>query len=73
MIVLDACALVDVVLDQPAGPWVLDQIARDEVLSAAHQPAECLSALARLVRAGEIDRQPPATRYPRWQSCRNAW
>lgn len=55
MIVLDASALVDLVLDQPAGPWVLEQIARDEVTAPAHQPAEVLSAIARLVRSGEID------------------
>lgn len=60
MIVLDASALVELVLDQPAGPWVLERIARDEVVSPAHQPAEALSAIARLVRAGEID--PTAAR-----------
>lgn len=54
MIVLDAAALVDVVLDQPAAGWVLDQITGDEVRAPSHQPAEVLSAIARLVRAGEI-------------------
>lgn len=58
MIVLDASALVDAVLDQPAAEWVLEQIAGEEVAAPAHQPAEVLSALSRLVRAGEID---PAT------------
>ncbi len=52
---LDASALVDVVLDQPAAEWVLDQIVDEEVSSPAHQPAEVLSALARLVRADELD------------------
>lgn len=55
MIVLDASALVDVVLDQPAAAWVLDRIASEEINSPAHQPAEVLSALTRLLRAGELD------------------
>ena len=55
MIVLDAAALVDVVLDQPAKPWVLEHLESSPVVSPAHQPAEVLSALARLARAGTID------------------
>jgi predicted nucleic acid-binding protein len=55
MIVLDASALVDVVLDQPAKPWVLEQLTGTEVCAPAHQLAEVLSALARLVRAGTIE------------------
>lgn len=55
MIVLDASALVDVVLDQPTAAWVLDRIVDEEVSSPAHQPAEVLSALTRLVRADELD------------------
>ncbi len=51
MIVLDASALVDVVIDQPAKGWVLDHIAGEPLIAPAHQPAEVLSALARLVRA----------------------
>lgn len=54
MIVLDASALVDVILDQPTAPWVLDRVAGEEIHCPAHQPAEVLSALARLARAGEI-------------------
>ena len=38
MIVLDASALVDVVLDQPHGSWVLAQIAGEQVCAPAHQP-----------------------------------
>lgn len=53
MIVLDASALVDVVLDQPAKPWILDQL-ESPVLAPAHQLAEVLSALTRLVRADAI-------------------
>ncbi|MDR0344015.1 MAG: type II toxin-antitoxin system VapC family toxin [Nocardiopsaceae bacterium] len=52
MIVLDASALVDVVLDQPAAAWVLDQISDEGIRSPSHQPAEVLSALSRLVRDG---------------------
>jgi predicted nucleic acid-binding protein len=53
MIVLDASALVDVVIDQPPKQSVLEQL--DQPIAApAHQLAEVLSALARLVRAGTI-------------------
>ncbi len=55
MIVLDASALIDAVLDQPAAGWVLDEIADAEVAAPAHQPAEILSAIARLVRATKVD------------------
>lgn len=54
MIVLDASALVDVVLDQSTKPWVLDRLRGQTVVAPAHQPAEVLSALSRLVRAGEL-------------------
>jgi predicted nucleic acid-binding protein len=55
VIVLDASALVDVVLDQPAANWVLDQITDDEITAPAHQLVEVLSALARLVRATQLE------------------
>ena len=58
MIVLDASALIDAVLDQPAASWVLDQIAEDEVSAPAHQPAEVLSALVRLVRNAQLELEP---------------
>lgn len=51
MIVLDASALVDVVADQPAKDWVLDQLDGEQVLAPAHQLAEIASAVGRLVRA----------------------
>lgn len=54
MIVLDASALVDVVLDQLPAPWLLDQIAGEDVVAPAHQPAEVLSAIGRLVRSGDL-------------------
>lgn len=54
MIVLDAAALVDVVLDQPARGWVLDRVGGQEVCAPAHQPAEVVSAIARLRRGGAI-------------------
>jgi predicted nucleic acid-binding protein len=54
VIVLDASALIDAVLDQPGAQWVLDQIADDEVSAPALQPAEILSALARLVRSAQL-------------------
>lgn len=55
MIVLDASALVDVVLDQPSAQWVLAKVAEGEVSAPAHQPAEILSALARLVRGATLE------------------
>jgi predicted nucleic acid-binding protein len=57
MIVLDASALVGLVLDQPVAEWVLDQLEGQEVLAPAHQPAEVLSAVARLVRGDVLDDQ----------------
>lgn len=51
---LDASALVDVVLDQPHKGWVLDQLSDEQVCAPAHQPAEVLSAVARFHRAGHI-------------------
>jgi len=55
VIVLDASALVDVVTDQEAAPWLLDRIAGEQVHAPSHQPAEVLSALARMVRAGDLE------------------
>lgn len=54
MIVLDAAALVDAVLDQPSKAWVLNQLTGQDVCAPAHQPAEVLSAVARLLRADQI-------------------
>lgn len=54
MIVLDAAALVDVVLDQAASGWVLDQVTGEEIRAPGHQLAEVLSAVSRLVRAAAL-------------------
>lgn len=54
MIVLDSSALVDVLLDQQHAGWLLDQLQSGEVMAPAHQPAEALSAIARLHRAGAL-------------------
>ncbi len=54
MIVLDASALVDVLVDQEHAGWLLDRMRSEEVLAPAHQPAEVLSALTRLERAGVL-------------------
>jgi predicted nucleic acid-binding protein len=51
VIVLDASALIDVALVQRNVKWILDQIDADDVTAPAHQPAEVLSALVRMVRA----------------------
>ncbi|WP_219417787.1 type II toxin-antitoxin system VapC family toxin [Pseudonocardia nigra] len=54
MIVLDASALVDVVLAQKNADWILGLLDEEDVAAPSHQPAEVLSALARLVRAGVL-------------------
>lgn len=54
MIVLDASALVDVVIGQPTRAWVLDRLRGQELVAPSHQPAEVLSAVARLVRGGAL-------------------
>ena len=54
MIVLDASALVDIVLAQLNAEWILGQLDGEEVVAPSHQPAEVLSALARLVRSGGL-------------------
>jgi predicted nucleic acid-binding protein len=51
VIVLDASGLIDVALVQRNVKWILDQINEDDVAAPAHQPAEVLSALVRMVRA----------------------
>lgn len=35
--------------------WVLDEIADEEVSAPAHQPAEVLAAITRLVRTAQVD------------------
>ena len=55
MIVLEASAVVDTVLDRPSAGWVRAQRTDVDVIAPAHQPAEVLSALARLVHARAID------------------
>lgn len=55
MIVLDAAALVDVLLDQPSRDWVLSRLEAEEICAPAHQPTEVLSAITRLQRAGDLD------------------
>jgi len=54
VIVLDPSVLVDVLLDQQHAGWLLDQLQSGEVMAPAHQPAEALSAIARLHRAGVL-------------------
>jgi predicted nucleic acid-binding protein len=54
VIVLDASALVDLVLDQPGAEWVVGQIDGEEITAPAHQSGEVLSALARLVRGAVL-------------------
>jgi predicted nucleic acid-binding protein len=55
VIVLDASALVDIVTDRPWKPWVHDTVRGHPIAAPAHQLAEVASAVARLVRADELD------------------
>ena len=55
MIVLDASALVEVVLALPHRDWVLARLVGEDVAAPAHQLVEVASALARLERAGVVD------------------
>jgi predicted nucleic acid-binding protein len=57
VIVLDATALVDVLTDQPSKSWVLSQLRGQDVVAPAHQPAEVLSAIARLQRGGVMTKR----------------
>lgn len=52
MIVLDASALVEVVLALRHRDWVLEHLAGEDVFAPPHQLVEVASALARLERAG---------------------
>ena len=54
MIVLDASALVEVVLALPQRDWVLAHLVGEDVAAPPHQLAEVASALARLERAGVL-------------------
>lgn len=53
MIVIDASAVVDVVVGNDNRLAVLDQLG-DRLCAPAHQPAQVLSALAHLMRAGDL-------------------
>lgn len=52
--VVDASAVVDVLIGSDRAAHVRDQLGRAELLSVAHLDAEVFSALARLARAGEL-------------------
>jgi len=54
VIVLDASALVDVLVEQPNADWLLQRMVGTEVCAPGHQTVEALSAIARLHRAGLI-------------------
>lgn len=54
VIVLDASALVDVLVEQPNADWLLQHMVGTEVCAPGHQTVEALSALTRLHRAGHI-------------------
>lgn len=55
MIVLDASAVVDVVVESPRTPAIRSLLTEHRAVAPGHQLAEVLSAIARLVRATVID------------------
>ncbi|MDP8927196.1 MAG: hypothetical protein M3O70_01090 [Actinomycetota bacterium] len=58
--------IVGAARDQEHAGWLLDRMQSGEVMAPAHQPAEVLSAIARLQRAGGV-RAPgahPGSRRP---------
>jgi predicted nucleic acid-binding protein len=54
-VVIDASALIDLLLGGPVGDAVADRIASHTLHGPAHIDAESLSALGRLHRASELD------------------
>lgn len=53
-VVVDASAVVDLLLGGPLGDSVADRLAGHGLHGPAHLDAECFSALGRLNRAGEL-------------------
>lgn len=51
-VVLDASAVVDLLIGGPAAPWLTGRLAGIEASAPGHMPAEVLSALGRRYRAG---------------------
>lgn len=56
-VVLDASALVDLLLQGPTAAWVEEHLQSRTIHAPAHMPAEVLSALGRIHRAGHGDGQ----------------
>ena len=54
MIVLDAAALIEVVLGLPHRDWVLRHLEDGDVCAPPHQMVEVASALGRLERSGAV-------------------
>jgi len=66
-VVVDASALVDLLLGNELSTGVRDRLAGHELHAPAHLPAEVLSALGRLHRAGDLDADEVESRL-RWLS-----
>lgn len=73
MIVLHSTALLDAVLDQPGGAWVVGRIRSDVVAAPGHQPAETLTALHRLLDADAISPAGCAHRTRSTSHWRRNW
>lgn len=57
-LVLDASALVDVLIDGENASWVVDRIADHTLHAPAHMPAEVLTALHGVLRRGHSLPEP---------------
>jgi predicted nucleic acid-binding protein len=82
--VIDASALVDLLLGGPVGDAVARRIASHRLHGPAHLDSEVFSAMGRLYRAGEIDgdtvgtligqlANAPIERHPLAPLLRGAW
>jgi predicted nucleic acid-binding protein len=83
-VIVDASAMVDVLLGGPLGGAVARRLSGHVLHGPAHLDAECLSALGRLSRAGHVrpatvERQldllaaAPIERHPVADRLRGAW
>lgn len=69
LLVLDASAMVDLLLDSDAAAGVRDVIANRPLAAPAHFDVEVLSALGRLQRAGDLTESDVSVRIERLVSA----
>ena len=69
MVVVDASAMVDLLLGTSLGAAVADRLRGEQLHAPAHFDAEVLSALGRLHRAGSLSPGQVGTRLARLESA----